>query len=96
MLGVVIGRDEQEIARRLDRLSNSPIVTDAQGSDGLAATLLRLQRKGWLIGSPTQIVETLGHLSDAGVSRVMLHHLDKHDFDALELIAAEVLPQAQT
>lgn len=96
MLGIVIGRDEQEIARRLDRLSDSPIVTDAQGSDGLAATLLRLQRKGWLIGSPTQIVETLGHLSDAGVSRVMLHHLDKNDFDALELIAAEVLPQAQT
>jgi alkanesulfonate monooxygenase SsuD/methylene tetrahydromethanopterin reductase-like flavin-dependent oxidoreductase (luciferase family) len=64
---------------------------DARGDTDEA--LARLQARGWLVGSPAQIVEQLGRLDEAGVGRVMLHHLDKEDFDALELVAAEVLPQ---
>jgi F420-dependent oxidoreductase-like protein len=48
---------------------------------------------GWLSGSPDELVDQLGRLSEMGVSRVMLQHLAHDDFSALELLAARVLPQ---
>ena len=93
MLGFVIGRDDDELAKRLGRLSANPILSGLEAADDIAASLARLRGRGWLVGSPAQIVEQLGRLAEEGVARVMLHHLDKDDFAALDLVAAEVLPQ---
>ncbi len=46
-----------------------------------------------LAGTPGEIVERLGHLSEAGVQRVMLQWLEADDVDGLEAMADSVLPQ---
>jgi F420-dependent oxidoreductase-like protein len=46
-----------------------------------------------LTGTTGEIVERLGHLSEAGVQRVMLQWLEVDDIDALEAMAHSVLPQ---
>jgi F420-dependent oxidoreductase-like protein len=44
-------------------------------------------------GTPNEIVERLGNLSEAGVQRVMLQWLEVDDIDSLEAMAHSVLPQ---
>jgi F420-dependent oxidoreductase-like protein len=46
-----------------------------------------------LAGTPNEIVEHLGSLSEAGVQRVMLQWLEVDDIDSLEAMAHSVLPQ---
>jgi alkanesulfonate monooxygenase SsuD/methylene tetrahydromethanopterin reductase-like flavin-dependent oxidoreductase (luciferase family) len=48
---------------------------------------------GVLIGTPDEVVERLGRLSEAGVQRVMLQWLEVDDIDGLEAVAQSVLPQ---
>ena len=61
---------------------------------GLDASGVRdaLRKEEWLIGTPEQIIAALQALADEGVERVMLQHNDQTDFEALELIAREVMP----
>jgi len=75
---VCCGRDEAELARRA--------AATGQQLDGL--------RQTGLAGSPAEIVDKLGEFADAGASRTYLQVLDLHDLGHLELIAAEVMPQA--
>jgi F420-dependent oxidoreductase-like protein len=46
-----------------------------------------------LVGTSGELVERLGHLSEAGVQRVMLQWLEVDDLDSLEAMADTVLPQ---
>jgi F420-dependent oxidoreductase-like protein len=46
-----------------------------------------------LIREPDEAVRRLGELAEAGVSRVMLQHLEHTDLDVLRVIAEEVVPQ---
>jgi F420-dependent oxidoreductase-like protein len=46
-----------------------------------------------LAGTPDEIVDRLGRLSEAGVQRVMLQWLEVDDIDSLETMANTVLPQ---
>ena len=94
MLGYVIGRDPAELAARYSRLTAANPLAGRAGDP--EEGLRRLRERGWLVGSPAEIVDSLGQLAEAGVGRVMLHHLDKEDFEALDLLASDVLPQAQT
>ncbi|MDT4995454.1 MAG: hypothetical protein QOH97_5346 [Actinoplanes sp.] len=48
-----------------------------------------------VIGSPDRLVQRLGELAEAGATRVHLRVLDMADFDHIDLIAAEVLPQVR-
>jgi F420-dependent oxidoreductase-like protein len=52
-----------------------------------------LRERGTIVGEPAAIVEQLGKLAEAGVSRVMAQWLDMDDLDGLELLSAQVLPQ---
>ena len=47
----------------------------------------------WLVGTPAQIVERLGALSEIGVERVYLQHHNHADLDSVALLASDVLPQ---
>jgi F420-dependent oxidoreductase-like protein len=48
-----------------------------------------------IAGTPGEIVERLGRLSEVGVQRVMLQWLEVDDLDGLEAMADTVLPQLQ-
>ena len=49
-------------------------------------------RRTWIAGTPDEVVARLREYEEAGVERVMLQHLLHRDVEALELIAAEVVP----
>ncbi len=86
----------------------APIVageTRAEVETRAAAILSRLGRPGqdvagfleeradtWLIGTPSQVLDHIGRLSDLGVDRVMLQHFVHEDLDTVELVAEQVLP----
>lgn len=49
-------------------------------------------RQNGVAGTPSEAIDRLGALADAGVTRVYLQVLDLHDLEHLDLIAAEVMP----
>ena len=78
MTGLIFGRDDAELERRITARNLS---FDDLRSRGLA------------VGTPSQIVDQLGQLASAGVQRVMLQWLNLDDLDGLERLAEGVLPQ---
>ena len=82
MHAFVIGADEDDLRARAGRL---------EAWRGSAMELDEL-RRDWLVGTPAEIVARLREYEAAGVERVMLQHLLHRDIEALELIAAEVVP----
>ena len=88
-VGVLIGRDSADLARRAASMRRLV--------PGLAATpagevIDTLRDHGWLAGTPAEVVHALRELAAVGVDRAMLGHYDLADDDTLELIASEVLP----
>jgi len=92
MSAPVIGRDEAELHAHLARIVEK---IPALGERSAEDTLAGLRRRGWLVGSPAEIVDELGRREEAGITRTMLQHHASADFGTLELIASEVLPQVQ-
>ena len=78
----LIGGDEGELRARAERLA---AVT------GGPADVKQLRRSA-IAGTPAEVVAQLREYEAAGVERVMLQHLLHRDVEALELIAAEVVP----
>ncbi|MFI7383979.1 LLM class F420-dependent oxidoreductase [Streptomyces sp. NPDC049813] len=76
-LVVCVGKDDQEVARRAERIGRD--VEDLK-ANGLA-------------GSPAEVVDKLGRYAATGSSRVYLQVLDLDDLDHLELISAQVQSQ---
>lgn len=77
MTGLVFGRDEAEVDRKLA---------------GAGRATADLRARGLLVGAPSAIVEQLGGLAEVGVQRVMAQWLDLDDLDGLEALAKGVLP----
>src|SRR5689334_10756467 len=77
MVGVAVGRDDAEVARRVE----------ARG-----ARLDDLRHAG-VAGTPAEAVEAIGRYAEAGAERIYLQHLDLGDLDELELIGSKVMPQ---
>jgi F420-dependent oxidoreductase-like protein len=89
----LIGHNDRELRRRIGALQQlMPHLASLEAS----AVLDVLQREEWLIGTPEQIVASLQALAHEGVERVMLQHNDQTDFEALELVAREVMPAVAT
>jgi F420-dependent oxidoreductase-like protein len=79
MAGVLVGRDEADVARR----------TDAQvaifgGADDEAAAWLEARRDRWVLGTPEQARARIAEYADTGVDRLLLQVFLPRD---LELIA---------
>jgi F420-dependent oxidoreductase-like protein len=53
----------------------------------------QLRERGVIVGAPSELVDQIGELEEAGVERVMLQWLDLDDIDGLEVLARDVLPQ---
>jgi F420-dependent oxidoreductase-like protein len=73
---LIAGRDDGELESRASQL----------GID------LGDARANGLTGTPDELVARLHEYESAGIERVMLQHLLHRDIEALELVAAEVLP----
>ena len=85
----LIGRNEREMRRRIEAMQQLMPHLACLDASGVRDAL---RKEEWLIGTPQQIVIALQALADEGVERVMLQHNDQTDFEALELIAHEVMP----
>ena len=59
-------------------------------------TIDDLWERGFIVGTPSHIVDQLGQLEDVGVQKVMLQWTDLDDISGLETFAYSVLPQLQT
>lgn len=92
MLGFIVGRDERELHGHLARIGE---VLPALVRGDARSTIEGVRERGWLVGTPSEIVDQIGEREAAGVQRIMLQHHAHGDFGTLELLAAEVLPQAQ-
>jgi alkanesulfonate monooxygenase SsuD/methylene tetrahydromethanopterin reductase-like flavin-dependent oxidoreductase (luciferase family) len=88
-VGVLIGRNANDLCARAERLRR--IVPGLE--DVPADQMVRhVRERGWVAGTPDEIVAALRSLGEAGIERAMLGHYDLDDTSAVELIAHEVLP----
>lgn len=78
MTGVVFGRTDAEVQGKLQQRRR---------------TKTELRDRGAVVGTPTEVVDQLGQLVEAGVQRIMLQWLELDDLDGLEVLAKTVLPQ---
>ena len=84
---------QQELRRRGETMQQ--LIPDLAAHDpGAVPDVLRAE--GWLVGTPDQIIVQLQALAHEGVERVIFQHNDQTDFDALELLAHDVLPVVAT
>lgn len=88
-VGYIVGRDEDELHRRcqtMQRLIPRLGLVDTSGVPEAVRAV------GWVVGRPEQVVAQLRALADAGAEWATLQHNDQEEFEALELIASDVLP----
>ena len=88
MTTCVVGRDRAEVAERVGR------VLAVTGRDAGVDEVVEA-RPNWVYGTVDQVVERLRRLEEAGVSRVMLQHLDHADLDMVAVIG-EVAASMET
>ena len=80
-VGFYVGADQQSAARQRDLLQ-------AQWGERLS------ERKGFLCGTPRQAVDMIGAYQEAGVERLNIaFRQGPYDWDAIDALAAEVLPR---
>ncbi len=90
MCAFIIGESDADLRRRLQALQQLMPPLGQLPADGAVAAL---RGRGWLAGTPPQVIEQIKALEAQGVSRIMLQHHLQTDFEALELIAKEILPR---
>lgn len=90
----------ENIGRDPDELTYSIWITLACGATSeevnrrattIGRTPDQLRERG-LVGTPSEVIDTLGALADIGVQRAYLQILDLTDLDHLELVATDVAP----
>ena len=88
MTGCLVGSDEGELRERAQRL----LVRRGEAGGDPDALVARYRERG-VAGTPSEIVERLRELEDAGrVERVMLQHLSHDDLEPVALIGREIAP----
>src|SRR5690606_25272465 len=88
MLAHVIGRDEAEVHERARAYM---AITGREGD--VDETLQAMRERGLLVGTVDEVVESIKARERQGIDRIMLQTMDMDDIPALELIAAEIMPQ---
>jgi alkanesulfonate monooxygenase SsuD/methylene tetrahydromethanopterin reductase-like flavin-dependent oxidoreductase (luciferase family) len=86
MVGVVVGADAAELARRIDA------VTTVFGiNPGTAPEWVQGRRARWLIGTPDDARAMVRRYADAGVERLMLQDFLPLDLDMVDLLGRELI-----
>jgi len=83
MTGLYFGANQKELVRRLN--------TSGRTEEDIPG----LKQRGILVGTPTEVIEQIHGLAEAGLQGVMLQWLDLDDLGGLEALAKTVLPAAQ-
>lgn len=83
MTGLYFGANQKELQRRLNDSGRTE--DDIPG----------LRQRGILVGTPTDVVDQIHVLAEAGIQGVMLQWLDLDDLAGLEALAKTVLPAAK-
>jgi hypothetical protein len=86
MAGLLIGRDEAELAGRVQ--AQLAMVGDA-GTDAVA--WLEARRRRWVAGTPTEARAMVARFEAAGTQRIILQDLLPRDHGMIELAAHELL-----
>lgn len=92
MTGFIIGKTEADQRAHLARVAET---LPALGRNDPADVMRGVKARGWLVGTPDEVVQEIGRRQEAGISRLMLQHQAQEDFGTLELIAREVMPQVR-
>jgi F420-dependent oxidoreductase-like protein len=71
---VIVGRDEAEVAKKRERLSEF------------------IPRRGWVVGTPEQLVDALGEYARAGCQYLVFRMPDWTDVEAVQLFSERVIP----
>jgi alkanesulfonate monooxygenase SsuD/methylene tetrahydromethanopterin reductase-like flavin-dependent oxidoreductase (luciferase family) len=86
MVGALIGRDSDEVARRADDLMAAFGERRKRGVDWLAA-----RRSRWIMGTPDEARAMVERFAEAGIERIMLQDFLPHDLDHIDLMARELI-----
>jgi F420-dependent oxidoreductase-like protein len=92
MTGHIIGRNQQEIERRAAKVQE---VIPAMREMTPAEAADQFRGRGWLVGTPAEVVEEIKGREAQGLQRFMIQTHDHDDIEALELWSSEVLPHIQ-
>jgi alkanesulfonate monooxygenase SsuD/methylene tetrahydromethanopterin reductase-like flavin-dependent oxidoreductase (luciferase family) len=96
-----VGRDPSDISRsmmlpfaigRSDRDVQTHIAAHRATFHDLPQTANEWRESGFLVGSPSEIVDQIGERVAAGVSRFMLQQNALDDIESVALLASEVMP----
>lgn len=88
----LVGRDRSDLLRRAARFQQRMPDANPLKAIPVEEVPVRLRETGWLVGEPAELIGQIKAWEALGVERLMLQMLDHEDFEALELIAREVLP----
>ena len=87
MAGVLIGRDEDEVQRRI------AVATAAFGSDDDDRAWLEERLRRWVAGTPDQARAMVRRFADAGVERIMLQDFLPWDLDMIDVMGEVLVGQ---
>ncbi len=93
MLGHIIGANDADLRERAARIQK---VLPSLQSLTIDEILKLMRERGWLVGTPEEIIETIGARAEVGVSRIMLQTMDQEDMSALELFGSAVIPEVSS
>lgn len=89
MIGHIVGTDANEVKQRAAALQEMiPGMRDAD----VGELVTRQRERGWLVGTPAEIVEQIQARGAQGIQRIMMQTFLMDDVEQLELIASEVIP----
>jgi F420-dependent oxidoreductase-like protein len=89
MIGHIVGRDADELRRRATELQTIvPGMRDVTPDE----LLTRQRERGWLVGTPAELIEQIQRRAAQGIERIMMQTFLMDDVEQLELIATEVIP----
>ena len=89
LAGILVGENRAELARRGDAMRRLVSgLTDVPRADVPRV----VRERGWVAGTPGEVVAALRELAEAGVDRAVLGHYDVDDTRVLDLIAGSILP----
>jgi alkanesulfonate monooxygenase SsuD/methylene tetrahydromethanopterin reductase-like flavin-dependent oxidoreductase (luciferase family) len=86
MVGTLIGRDRDEVARRADALLSA---FGEEGKSGL--DWLQSRRSRWIMGTPEEARAVVERYAEAGIERLMLQDFLPRDLEHIDLLAKELI-----
>jgi alkanesulfonate monooxygenase SsuD/methylene tetrahydromethanopterin reductase-like flavin-dependent oxidoreductase (luciferase family) len=89
MIGQIVGSTDAEVRQRATQLQAIiPGMRDVE----VGELLTRQRERGWLVGTPSQVIEQIQGRASQGIERIMLQTFLMDDVEQLELIASEIIP----